>query len=60
MKNLQEVIQESLGLKVNPKKNTFDITGLTGDEYTLIQQALKNSNDKKCQDLLDRILDCEE
>lgn len=62
MRDLKELIIESKELKIknNPKLNTFDICNLTGDEYNLICQALKDLKFGKGTDLLKKIYDAEE
>ena len=50
MKNLKDkLVNESISelkIKNNPKKNTFDICNLIGDDYTLIKEALSEMKDK--------------
>jgi 5-bromo-4-chloroindolyl phosphate hydrolysis protein len=63
MKNLKDkLVNESISelkIKNNPKKNTFDICNLIGDEYTLIKEALSEMKDKGA-DLLEKINNAEE
>ena len=63
MKSLKDkLVNESISelkIKNNPKKNTFDICNLIGDEYTLIKEALSEMKDKGA-DLLKKINNAEE
>ena len=63
MESLKDkLVNESISvlkIKNNPKKNTFDICNLIGDEYDLIKEGLSALKDKGA-DLLEKINDAEE
>lgn len=63
MKTLNRFINESnkeLEIRNNQKQNTFDICNLTGEEYALICQAIKDIKTPESDSLWQKIYNAEE